>query len=344
MKRAKISFSAILAFAAVTTIGLFYSEAFAHAEPVTTTDLLKIAEMDELLDANNNLVAKTVLFNQTASGGTNATEIAKVTLNYYTSSNCTGTNIPTYTTPNGSSFPVTIGVSFGLVASSAWNVGNAKVTPAIADMTTIQSISIIFRSTNSNTPQANFTGKSYACIPVTCTAGPSGTCTSVSPTQNFTLKTTAAVGDPADGGLIACMGGGLNNLIVQSSDQGPSQWAATSTSTFANSTTDGAANTATIIATAGIGANLAQTCTNLAPAGVLASGWFLPALNQLNCMYPNRAILGMGTNPVIPFYWSSTEFSVRTFAWVENFTSAIQQGANKVSASYYYRCTRIYTP
>ncbi len=57
-----------------------------------------------------------------------------------------------------------------------------------------------FMSTTSTVPQSDFSNNSFACIQATCSAGPPGECTSSDGTKSFELKTTAAVGDPADGG------------------------------------------------------------------------------------------------------------------------------------------------
>ena len=48
--------------------------------------------------------------------------------------------------------------------------------------------------------------------------------------QNFELKTTAAIGDPADGGVIACLAGGLNNVVIVQAPNG-CPWVSTTGST-----------------------------------------------------------------------------------------------------------------
>ncbi len=196
-------------------ISLFPMMSFALVKPVMTTDLLQHLKKGEPWDKSVLTSTKMVMFQQAVSSGTDATSVSKVTLAYFTSSNCTGSKAGSgfYTTPDGTSFPISVGTAFGLVAASAWNVGSTQLS--IADMTTIQSIAVTLKSTNNNTPQANFSGVSFACVPVTCS---SGECISGSGTQSFQLKTTAAIGDPADGGIIACMNGGLNNLVVPATD------------------------------------------------------------------------------------------------------------------------------
>jgi hypothetical protein len=315
----------------ITAMTIVLLPSISVAKPITTTDLLKNLRKGEPWDRSVFTATKTVMFQQAASGGTDATTISKMRLSYFTSDNCTGavSGTGSYTTPNGTSFTISVGTRFGLVAASTWNVGSTKLS--IADMTTIQSVAVTLKSTNSNTPQAAFTNGSaqvisYACIPVTCTAGPSGECTSGSGTQSFTLKTTAAVGDPADGGVIGCQNTGnsfnLFDIVVTTSDQSNSQgWGGSGTTTGATSTTDGAANTRTIVAALGTqSAYAARTCNELSVKGGFTSGWFLPSgsviNSQLNCLYNNRTAIasgsyaaggsGFATNSA---YWSSTEAS-----------------------------------
>jgi len=138
-------------------------------------------------------------------------------------------------------------------------------------MTSIQSIAVTFKSTIDNTPQANFSNESFACISVTCTAGPSGQCTSALATQSFTLKTTAAIGDPADGGVIACMDGGLNNLIASKVDNATNEpWGSNTVDVpNANSGNNGFTNTEAIITALGANPSAAKICTTYSGAGVI---------------------------------------------------------------------------
>jgi hypothetical protein len=348
----------------ITAMAMGLLPSIATAKPITTTDLLKNLRKGEPWDRGVFTATKTVMFQQAASGGTDATTVSKMTLSYFTSATCTGavSGTGSYTTPNGTSYTISVGTPFGLVAASTWNVGSTKLS--IADMTTIQSIAVTLKSTNSNTPQAAFTNGSaqvisYACIPVTCTAGPSGECTSGSGTQSFTLKTTAAVGDPADGGVIGCQNTGtsfnLFNIVVTTSDQSTSQgWGDSGTTTTATSTTDGAANTATIVAALGTGTTYAaRTCNELSVRGGFTSGWFLPSgaptgnsVNQLNCLYNNRTAIATGSAAAggsgfaSTAYWSSTEFS-STYARLQDFINGNQASSLKIF-SRGVRCSRAF--
>jgi hypothetical protein len=310
---------------------------------MTTSNLLQDLKSGEPWDRSVLTAAKTAMFNQTTSGSTNATSISKITLAYFISSDCTGVKAGTgfYTTPDGSSFTIQLNKPFGLVASSAWNVGSNKLS--ISNMTTIQSIAVTFKSTNNNTPQSNFSGVSFACLPVTCTAGPLGVCTSGSSTQNFTLKTTASIGDPADSGVIACMNAAITPpanagfLVAPKVDNNTSvRWGGDGTTTGATSLTNGSANTATIITTLGSSTTYAaRVCSTYAASGGYTSGWFLPAKDQLNCLYVNKTTIG-GTFSLR--YWSSSETNSTT-AFAQNFTTGNQAGNGKSNLNS-VRCVR----
>ena len=339
---------AFIAFAAATLLPL---TGFAKSKPIMTTDILQHLRKGEPWDRGVFTATKMVMFQQEPTAGTDATSVAKITLSYFTSPDCSetnGTSVPTYTTPDGTSFTINTNTPFGMVAASAWNVGNSKVSPAVADMTQIQSIAVTLKSTNSNTPQANFSGNSFSCINVTCTAGPSGQCTlaSGSGTQGFTLKTTAAVGDPADGGVIACMNGGLNNLVTPTADNSTGiEWGGSGTTTGATSITDGATNTTTIVRALSADSSYAAiTCSTYSANGGFTSGWFLPAGNnlttgQLNCLFTNRAQIGGFTNDK---YWSSTQASA-TDAWYQVFFNGTQNNEFK-GDGLHVRCARAFTP
>ena len=351
----------------ITAIAIGLLPAISVAKPITTTDLLKNLRKGEPWDRGVFTATKMVMFQQAASGGTDATSVAKITLSYFTSTNCTAahsTSVPTYTTPDGTSFTINTTTPFGMVAASAWNVGSSKVSPTVAaaypgnDITNIESIAVTFKSTNSNTPQAAFTNGSaqvisYACIPVTCTAGE---CTSGSGTQSFTLKTTAAVGDPADGGVIGCQNTStsynLFDIVVTTSDQSTAQtWGGLGTTTGANSTSNGATNTTTIVAALGTGTTYAaRTCNELSVTGGFTSGWFLPSgsvtNSQLNCLYNNRTAIATGSVAAggagfaSTDYWSSTEAS-STSAWRLNFSNDSQGSLNKGNV-FSVRCSRAF--
>ncbi|MFA6301976.1 MAG: hypothetical protein WC627_02445 [Legionella sp.] len=319
---------------------------FAKAKPILATDLLQDIREGEPSDMDALLSPLMATFAQDGSID-QAPSIDKITLAYFTTTDCTGSKAGTgfYTTPDGSSFPTTSNVPFGMAAASAWNVGSNQLS--IADMTTILSIAVTFKSTGSvlnTTPQSNFAGSSFACIPVTCSAGQ---CTSVVSTKIFTLKTTEAIGDPADGGVIACLNPGNNMVVPTSNISGTFWWAPNYNQTSAYSSTDGAANTATIISIVGAGTYAAELCATYSAAGGYTDGWFLPAgsttntSDQLYCIYTNKTSIG---NLPLLQYWSSTELSSNSHsAWLLDFGLGLPQNTDKtVNAA--IRCARAFVP
>lgn len=279
--------------------------------PVTTADLLSNLSPTEPWDKGKLTATKTVNFEQTDSGATNATSIAKITLAYFTSNDCTGAPAGDgfYTTPDGSSYSISLSNPFGLVAASTWNVGSSQLN--IADMTSINSVAIVFKSTNNEVPQSNFSGSSFDCIAVTCA---SNACTSAENTQSFSLKTTPAIGDPANGGVLACytgLGDAFDLVAPQNDITFGEPWGPNSSSMSAFSDDDGDANTSAIVAFYGTGSTyMARTCDEYQTSGGFTTGWFLPAVNQLVCLFNNRfAIGGFTTSGTTRFYLASTESS-----------------------------------
>lgn len=182
---------------------------------------------------------------------------------------------------------------------------------------------------------------------------PSGSATK---TNGFTYATTA-VGQSAYGGTIACLNGGLNNLIAATADNSTGiQWGGFGTRTNARSTTDGATNTATIVIALGAGSTYAAgLCSNYEvdsqgntpceSGNACYNDWFLPAGNntgasgQLQCLYNNRTAIGGFASA---FYWSSTELDEYS-AWFLDFSGGGQSFDFKSSASR-VRCARAFTP
>ena len=332
------------------------------AEPIITTNLLQTLPTAAEWDKDLLTATKTVLFNQAASGGTDATVIEKVKLSFFTSLDCTGALLGSafYTTPTGNPYTINVGTSFGLTAEGAWNVGKNHLALSFAEMASAQSIATTFMSKITNTPQSDFSGNSFACIQVTCTAGTPGESTSVDGTQSFELKETAAVGDPADGGVIACQntgaGSNLYNLVSKKTDT--ISWGVTGSTTGATSMTDGASNTSTIVAcyTSGTGDDCtyvgapidkstyaAGVCDDFTTAGGYTSGWYLAAGNSTTseeyCLFSNKnTIGGFGTGN----YWPSTERSSTNAARM-NFGNGASAGLNK-TITLPIRCVRAFTP
>ena len=328
----------------LVALGLIPTFGFAESKPITTQDLFTKISPTEPWRKGILTATKTVNFQQATntSGGTDATTVAKVKLGYFTTNDCPGAKSGSgfYSTPDGTSYTISVGTAFGLVAASTWSVGSAKLS--IADMTTINSVAITLQSTNSDVPQSNFSDNSFACVAVTCALGTPNACTSGAGTQSFELKTTAAVGDPADGGVIADTGG----LIATPEDDSTGiVWGGNGITigVTAQSDTDGAANTAAIVGALGVGTYAAQLCDDLSITGGYTTGWFLPAKGQLNTAYADFATIG-GFSPT-GIYWSSTEgvTSSSNEAWAQSFGNGGQDDLSK-STVFRVRCFRLFTP
>jgi len=63
----------------------------------------------------------------------------------------------------------------------------------------------------------------------------------------------------------------------------------------------------------------ADICANLSLGGY--SDWFLPSKDELNLMYENLKVFGVGG--FVFYYWSSSE-SDANFAWVQDFDNGVQ--------------------
>jgi hypothetical protein len=232
-------------------------------------------------------------------------------------------------TLTGSGFTGTTGVTFGGTAATSVNVVSST------------SVTVV-------TP-AHATG----AVDVVLTT-PSGSATK---TNGYTYATTA-VGQSAYGGTIACLNGGLNNLIAATADNSTSiEWGGFGTGTGATSTTDGATNNATIVTTLGTNGGTpyaAQLCSDYAidsqgntpceSGNTCYNDWFLPAGNntaasgQINCLYTNQVAIGGFASAV---YWSSTEEDALG-AWLQDFSGGLQFFGNKDN-NQRARCVRGFT-
>ncbi len=106
------------------------------------------------------------------------------------------------------------------------------------------------------------------------------------------------------------------------------------TITGATGTTDGKANTASIIANQKVGAYAAYICDTLNSLGY--SDWYLPAKDELNAIYVNRSTISeIGTY----IYWSSTENS-KDQAWYQSLSNGIQSKSYGKNANLSVRCVR----
>ena len=173
-------------------------------------------------------------------------------------------------------------------------------------------------------------------------------------TQSATLRLqpapATALGDPLGGGTVACLGGApYENFIAATNDNSSGiQWYNGSfTTTDATSLDDGLSNTNKIVTSQGApitnyAAGLCQFYSvdsagnSPCQAGnTCYDDWFLPAKNQLNCLWTNREIVG-GFGSAI--YWSSSEYNT-SLAWVQGFSGG-GQIAGSTNSFLAVRCVR----
>jgi hypothetical protein len=170
-------------------------------------------------------------------------------------------------------------------------------------------------------------------------------------TLNITLSsaTPIAIGDSYGGGTVACLtsGGGEANLIAATTDNSSGiEWGGFGTETGAQSDTNGAANTAEIVNELTVARGIpvatyaAGICAGYAGGGF--TDWFLPAKDQLNCLYENKFAVGSFADAS---YWSSTESAPgsEVGAWAQNFQFSGQFGDGKGNV-FRVRCVRAFTP
>jgi hypothetical protein len=151
--------------------------------------------------------------------------------------------------------------------------------------------------------------------------------------------TALAIGESACGVVYAGTSGGTR-LYTTAADQGQFTWnngTGNYTVTGATSTSDGLANTNTLVALADAGApyNAANACRSL------GADWYLPSQGELNVLYTNRAAIG-GFNLSGSFpagrYWSSSE-STNGYARAQRFSDGTQ-GFNVKNDGLSVRCVR----
>lgn len=126
------------------------------------------------------------------------------------------------------------------------------------------------------------------------------------------------VGIVYQGGIVACLNGEYNDFIVTKSDlSSRSPWGKYNVLTEASSVKNGYKNSQRILSVLGRG-NLyaAQICANYQidsegnrpcrAGNICYKDWFLPAQEQLHCIYKNKSNIG---ELYAHYYWSSTEYS-----------------------------------
>ena len=150
---------------------------------------------------------------------------------------------------------------------------------------------------------------------------------------------TYTIGQAALGGVIAYIDGGFSTgtsgLVATTANISTgATWGCQGT-LIGTSRELGTGNQNTIdimagCATAGIPARL---CGDLVEGGF--SDWYLPSIDELYALYPNRVAIGGFASAS---YWSSSE-SDDYFAWTQNFSDGTQYDYNKTN-SFYVRAIR----
>jgi hypothetical protein len=129
------------------------------------------------------------------------------------------------------------------------------------------------------------------------------------------------IGEGFDGGIVGCISGGMNLIAAVFDDTNePVPWATANTQTSAQSLSNGQANTATITGIFGLSSIYAAAdCVNYqvdsegntpCATGTCYDSWYLPSLNELECIAGNQNTIGGFTPSTL--YWSSTENLVTT--------------------------------
>jgi Protein of unknown function (DUF1566) len=143
------------------------------------------------------------------------------------------------------------------------------------------------------------------------------------------------------GGIIYYLdGSGKHGLIAATADQNSSApwWNQAFLATGALSTTDGSANTNSIIAAQGnTGSYAAKLCKDYQGGGF--KDWFLPSKDQLNTLYTQKTLVGGFSESM---YWSSTEFETGS-VWVQYFLNGEQNLDNTSDgAGVHTRAVRVF--
>ncbi len=135
------------------------------------------------------------------------------------------------------------------------------------------------------------------------------------------------VGMNGFGGIIFYIDGNGGGLVCAESDQSIAQWGCQGT-TIGGTVTGigtGASNTAKIVSGCSQSGIAARICNDLVLNGY--SDWFLPSKDELNLMYQNLKLNGIG-GFTENLYWSSSEHSSLS-SWRQSFSSGGQNSSNK---------------
>ena len=147
-----------------------------------------------------------------------------------------------------------------------------------------------------------------------------------------------AIGDTHQGGIVFYLDGNGGGLISASSDQSiEAEWGCYGTTISAAYGTAIGTGYQNTIAGEGCG-GAAALCLNLTLGGY--SDWFLPSKDELNEIYQNLYILGIG-GFASDSYWSSTEYNHGS-VWKQHFLNGGDQSNAGKDSGYYVRAIRAF--
>ncbi|WP_162262813.1 DUF1566 domain-containing protein [Legionella hackeliae] len=160
----------------------------------------------------------------------------------------------------------------------------------------------------------------------------------------YVVAIPSTIGTAYGGGKIACTTatGGIKNLIAATADNSTGvQWSQTTNIAVPNpkatSDTNGRSNTLAAYTQNTTATSAIQICYELNQGGY--QDWYLPAKDELNCLFQNRVAIGGFDNVG---YWSSTESFVDV-ARFQDFSDGGLSFALK-SNTRRVRCVRAFTP
>lgn len=139
-----------------------------------------------------------------------------------------------------------------------------------------------------------------------------------------------SIGEAYKGGIVFYLDGSGGGLVCAESDQSTNaEWGCYGTAIGGTGTGvgTGAANTAAIVAGCSEAGIAAKICNDLVINGY--SDWFLPSKDELDLMYQNLKLAGIGGFADY-YYWSSSEYS-SSHAWAHNFASGYHSYGNKLN-------------
>ncbi len=144
------------------------------------------------------------------------------------------------------------------------------------------------------------------------------------------IQYNLSIGDIYKGGIVFYLDNEGGGLVCAEGDQGAeAEWGCYATSIDGTSVDigTGAANTSAILSICTQTSIAARICQNLALNGY--TDWFLPSKDELNLMYENLRLIGIG-GFANNFYWSSSQCD-SYFSWTQDFANGSQGKALKGS-------------